>query len=160
MLTIDYKLTGSGWAECTIADGEQTCTVTASYLADAFGDLVLAAVAQLHWFDSLSFSFREEPGEFRWVFTSGQQHPDDIDLKILDPYDRYEGKPGSEGRLLFHTVCDRRDFAKAVQQVATKLLADYGEAGYLEKWVEYPFPTESLNELNRLLSRFTYVRTD
>ncbi len=152
-LQIDYKLTGSGWAECTIADGEKSCTVTVSYLTDALGDLVLAAVAQLHWFNGLSFSFEQEPGEFRWILTSSQ-HPDDVELKILDFYDQYERKPDSEGRLLFHTVCDRRDFANAVQQVATKVLADYGEAGYLEKWVEYPFPTESLNQLNRLIAKF------
>ena len=68
-LLIDYKLTGSGWAECTIADGEQSCTVTASYLSDAFGDLVLSAVVLLRWFNEVSFSFVEEPGEFKWVFT-------------------------------------------------------------------------------------------
>ncbi len=83
-LQIDYKLTGSGWAECTIADGEKSCTVTVSYLTDALGDLVLAAVAQLHWFNGLSFlalsrSPANSDGSLHQVSTC-----DDVELKILD----------------------------------------------------------------------------
>ncbi len=153
-LVIDYKLTGSGWAECTIADGGQSCTVTASYLSDAFGDLVLSAVALLHWFNALSFSFVEEPGEFRWVFTSKQDN--EIELKILDCSKRDRDLPSDdEGELLFQTVFAREKFGNAVLDAGKNLLGEYGEAGYLEKWVEYPFPTESLNELTRLLRRMS-----
>jgi len=151
-LVIDYKLTGSGWAECTIADSEQSCTVTASYLSDAFGDLVLSAVALLHWFNALSFSFEEEPGEFRWVFSSKSNN--EVELKILDCYDRERGwSPDDECKLLFQTVCSRETFSRAVLNAARNLLDEHGEAGYFEKWVEYRFPTESLNELTRLLER-------
>ena len=145
-LVIDYKLTGAGWAECTIADGEQSCTITASYLSDAFGDLVLSAVALLHWFNTLSFSFVEEPGEFRWVFSSKPNN--EIELRILDGYG-----PDDECELLFQTVCLRTVFGNAVLNAGNNLLKEYGEDGYLKKWVEYPFPTESLNELTRLLER-------
>lgn len=67
MLTIEYRLTGSGWAECTIhADGRQ-CDVSASYLSDALGKLVLAGVAVLAGAQSVSVGFDEEPGEYRWA---------------------------------------------------------------------------------------------
>ncbi len=153
-LVIDYKLTGSGWAECTIADGEQSCTVTASYLSDAFGDLVLSAVALLHWFNALSFSFQEEPGEFRWVFNTKSNN--EIELKILDPYYANRLRPSADGgQLIFQTAFTRETFGNAVLETGKKLLEEYGEAGYLEKWVEYPFPTESLSELGRLLERLS-----
>lgn len=54
MLKIDYRLTGSGWSECTIhADGRE-CEISASYLSDALGKLVLAGVAVLAGAQSVS----------------------------------------------------------------------------------------------------------
>lgn len=149
-LSIDYKLTGPGWAECTIADGEQSCTVTASYLSDAFGDLVLSAVALLRWFYALSFSFAEEPGEFRWVFTCKSNN--EIELKILDCYDRdRDWPPDEECKLLFQTVFTREMFGNAVLEAGNNLLEEYGEAGYLDKWMDHAFPTDRLNEVAQLL---------
>ena len=147
--TIDYKLTGSGWADCTISDGEQSCKITASYLADALGDLVLAANALLHWFNSVSFSFEEEPGEHRWELT--KRRSNDFELKIFTAYRDYEKDANLEYRLVFQTVVTAKEFGKAVHETATKLLADYGEDGYLERWQLYPFPSEGLNELTLLL---------
>ena len=148
-LRIDFKLTGAGWAECTIADGEKFCTITASYLSDAFGDLVLSAVTLLHWFNAVSFSFLEEPGEFRWVFTATRENQ--IELKIFGFDDDPNNPANDEVNPLFRTVCTRQAFGNAVLDAANHLLEEHGEAGYLEKWIEYPFPTERLNELARLI---------
>lgn len=66
-LTIDYQLTGAGWAACTIRFDQVACKITASYLSDALAKLVLGAlgvVAELH---SVSIGFDEEPGEYRWA---------------------------------------------------------------------------------------------
>jgi hypothetical protein len=151
-LTIDYKLTGSGRAECTISDGKSSCTVTASYLSDALGDLVLSAVVMLHWFNDLSFSFEEEPGEFRWIFTvAREKQPELLELKVLDFRYEHHGQPS---RLLFQTVCSAVVFGNAVLKAASDVLAEYGEAGYKERWVEYPFPTERVDELTRLLAKY------
>ena len=150
-LRIDFKLTGAGWAECTIADGEKFCTITASYLSDAFGDLVLSAVTLLHWFNAVSFSFLEEPGEFRWTLTAKTDNG--VELAIVDPtYDRDSDEPLAEGgNVLFQTIVTRQAFGNAVLTAGKNLLEEHGEAGYLEKWIEYPFPTERLNELARLI---------
>jgi len=43
VLTIDYQLTGSGWADCTIRPNERDYKLSASYLSDALGKLLLAA---------------------------------------------------------------------------------------------------------------------
>lgn len=47
MLKIDFRLTGSGWAECTVHADSHECEVSASYISDALGKLVLAGVAVL-----------------------------------------------------------------------------------------------------------------
>ena len=46
-LTIDYRLTGTGWAGCRVTDAGASCELTASYLSDALGSLVLAGNAVL-----------------------------------------------------------------------------------------------------------------
>jgi hypothetical protein len=147
-LTINWRLAGTGWAECAISDGEQSCKVTASYLSDAFGDLVLAAVALLRHFTGLSFSFEEEPGEYRWVVTPTRAN--EVELTILGFDDFYDSKPNSEAKVLFRTVCIPEAFATAVHQAASRLAAEYGNAQYLEKW-DHPFPSEYLKELSQRL---------
>lgn len=66
MLVIDYRLAGASWADCTIRVDRRECEVSASYLSDALGNLVLAAVAVLAGAHSISVAFDEEPGEYRW----------------------------------------------------------------------------------------------
>jgi hypothetical protein len=155
-LSIDYKLTGSGWAECTVADGDQSCTVTASYLSDAFGNLVLSAVAMLQWFNAVSFSFDEEPGEFRWLLWSRPNNS--LELKILDGYDR-DTNPArdDECKLLFSKMSTQVEFGDAVAKAGNTLLETHGEAGYFKRWVEYPFPTASFKQLVDLLKKHEHL---
>jgi len=161
-LSIEYKLTGPGWAECTIANADQTCTLTASYLSDAFGNLVLSAVAMLNWFKAVSFSFEEEPGEYKWDLECRPNNT--LDLRISEAYLNHSVDPSIwEYKLLFQTTSTQMQFGKAVAVAAKALLDEYGEAGYLEKWIEYPFPTESLRQLNEKVayySQFPHIFPD
>jgi hypothetical protein len=149
-LNITYRLTGIGWAECTISDADNTCTVSASYLSDALGNLVLAANALLSRFSSLAFGFDEEPGEYRWVISSPRLN--EIELQILGLGELWGGKPNSDGQLMFRTICTPETFAESVHGAAAAVLAEYGEAGYLEKWTEYPFPMAQFAQLSRMLA--------
>lgn len=149
-LCIDYRLTGLGWAECTIEDEVSSCTVSASYLGDALGDLVLSACAALRFFSRVSFCFEEEPGEYRWVILSPRLN--EIELRIYKFQESWGSKPDDQGALLFSTKCLPLTFAQAVHQAASKLLASLGESGYIEQWSEHPFPILPLRELERLLA--------
>ncbi|MCJ0763512.1 hypothetical protein [Variovorax terrae] len=150
-LNINYRLTGVGWAECTLSDDQSTCTVTASYLSDALHNLVLAAHALLSRFTKLSFSFDEEPGEYQWVITSPRLN--EIELQILSLGELWGDRPDSEGRRLFRTVCTPETFATAVHTAAAAVLAEHGESGYYEKWSEYPFPIAQFEQLSVALAR-------
>ena len=150
-LNITYRLTGIGWAECTVADADNTCTVSASYLSNALHSLVLSANALLSRFSSMTFSFDEEPGEYRWVISSPRLN--EIEIQILNLDELWGDKPNSEGRLLFKTTCTPETFAAAVHAAAAAVLAEYGEAGYLEKWSEYPFPMAQFEQLSCMLAR-------
>lgn len=149
-LHLDYQITSLGWAKCGIGDGNTTCTISASYLGDALGDLVLAACAALRYFGRISFSFEEEPGEYRWVIESPRLN--EIGVRIYEFSESRGSKPDAEGTLLFSTTCLPRSFAQAVHIAASRLLNELGESGYLEKWAEHPFPMLPFRELERLLA--------
>jgi hypothetical protein len=144
-IQIDYRLTGSGWAECNVSSDEQTCVLTASYLSDALRNLVLAANGVLAGFSTLTFRFDEEPGEFRWLITTPR--PNEIQIDILHFPELWGGRPDGEGNSLYRSRCRPIEFAQAVENAARRALEAYGESGYKEKWEEHPFPTAQYAEL-------------
>lgn len=149
-LSLSYKLTGLGWAECTLSDDESSTTITSSYLSDALGRLVLAAVAASSGFSRLAFSFEEEPGEYRWVINSPRTN--EIELKIFQFDYAYSDLPDEKGQLVFCTRCRPVIFAAAVRRAAVELLTTVGEAGYAKQWEQHPFPSRWLEDLNRILA--------
>ncbi len=148
-LSIEFSLTDLGWADIAVRCKGASCELTASYLSDALGDLVLSAVAVMTTFRRLSFSFEEEPGEYRWVITSPRIN--EIEVAILSFPDRWSDKPDGDGRLLFKARCLPEDYAAAVLAAAQNVLESDGEAGYLERWGRHPFPTARLHELQGLI---------
>ena len=150
-LAITYRLSGTGWAECSLTDGQASCDITASYLSDSLRCLVLAATAVISGFKRVSFGFDEEPGEYRWNICSPRLN--EIELEILTYSELWGGRPDADGRSLFKTRCLPEVFAETVHATAQQLLNEYGEAGYLKQWVEHPFPSAQLAELTRLLKQ-------
>lgn len=146
---ISYKLTGSGWAECTIGIDGQAIVTTASYLSDALGSLLQSVVDLMKGQTDATASFEEEPGEYRWRFQ--RVDAQNIKLCILWFDDLWDHAPDEEGRMLFETKCRLRTFAGAVLSASQQLLAEHGFDGYKDKWVQHNFPIELQNELKRLL---------
>jgi hypothetical protein len=147
-LSVHFRLIGTGWAECQIADETSSCTVTASYLSDALRHLLLAATAVVSEFRRVTFKFDEEPGEFRWVISSSLS---EIDITILEFRQLSGDSPDTQGAVRFRTVCRPRTFAEAVCNAATGVLSTLGESGYAEKWSAFPFPMLQYQELRRVL---------
>ncbi|MGV8838134.1 hypothetical protein [Cellvibrio sp.] len=153
-LKISYKLTGLGWSECELSDGKSSCIITASYLSDALGSMVLAATAIASSFSRASFSFDEEPGEYRWVISSPRLN--EIELSILGFSELWGGQPDSDGELIFNTRCLPVTFATAVLECATEVLNTHGIDGYEKKWAEHKFPLTQFQELKRLVEKLNY----
>jgi hypothetical protein len=130
-LAIDYRLTGTGWAECSLSDGEASCEITASYISDPLRSLVLAATAVVSGFTRLSFRFDEEPGEYRWNITSPRLN--EVELEILSFPELWGDRADAEGRCLFKTRCLPEVFAETVRATAERVLKEHGEAGYRAK---------------------------
>jgi hypothetical protein len=151
-IQIDYRLTGTGWAECNVSSGEQTCLLSASYLSNALRNLILAANGVLAGFSKLTFSFDEEPGEFRWVITSPRLN--EIKIEILEFQELWGGRSDTEGKSLYQSLCRPIVFAVAVEEAAKRVLQTHGESGYREKWSEHSFPTGQYVELVSAIQQY------
>ena len=148
-LTIEFEISGTGWARCKLADAQSSFTVTASYLSDALRHLLLAATAVISGFSCVTFRFDEEPGEYRWVITTPRIN--EVVVEILWFQELWGERPNSAGDVVFRTVCLPQAFAAAVSKAAHTVIGGMGETGYAERWAEHPFPKTQLQELDRLL---------
>lgn len=150
-LSVQYELVGTGWAKCVIADEESRCELTASYLSDALGKLVMGALGIQSGLQTVAFSFDEEPGEYRWVLRAIEGKDIEIELYAFDSLVNGNGDGIAHGRPLFTTACPANVFASAVRDAAASILEQHGESGYREKWAEHPFPTRLLYLLSESL---------
>lgn len=150
-IRIDYRLTGTGWADCTVHVNGAAHELSASYLSDALGNLVLAAAGLLSGLHSASASFDEEPGEFRWVL----EHAGGLGLvvRVIEFQELWGDRPNSEGKQLLRYECNPLEFAEAVESAATLVLSQHGMAGYKEQWVQHDFPEMQLALLRHFIQR-------
>ena len=140
-MEFNYRLTGSGWAEASVANGSVVATITASYLEDALGELLEAIGLLLEGANQARCSWEEEPGEYRWVFDrSGSE----VRLRVIAFEDNYSREPDDSGTVVFETSAPLRVVASAIADGAQRVLDEYGEAEYLRRWVDHPFPVEYL----------------
>lgn len=151
-LKIDYRLVGAGWAECTVEHAASKCYLSASYLSDALGNLVLAAVGVLAGLHCVETSFDEEPGEFRWAV---EWHDNtDVHVRVLRFDELWGNRLSAEGKELLGFTCHPLVFGEAVHKAASIVLAQHGLAGYKEKWVRHDFPQKQLELLHSYIQRW------
>lgn len=143
-----YNLVGLGWAEAELVDDAASATITASYLTDALADLLETVAGLLTGAWEGRCSWEEEPGEYRWTF---QQIGGRVDLRVLWFDDVYDEQPDERGRIVFATQQPLHVLASAIADGAARVLAEYGQDGYRERWHLYPFPTGLLTGVQDLL---------
>lgn len=151
-LAIDYRLTGSGWADCIVRTGGKDYEISASYLSDALGNLVLAAAAVLAGAHSISVGFDEEPGEYRWAVVRTDNGT--VTLTVLSFQELWGNRPDAEGTPLCSWTGHPVDLGRAVRDAAEAVLKAHGLAGYKERWAEHDFPSQQLELLKRYIAQW------
>ena len=140
----EYRLTGSGWAECHVAVGNRHVTVTASYTSDALGDLTRAVLQLKNGAISARAQFDEEPGEYRWIF---HRNTNFCTVQIL-MFSEFRGnQPDQVGKLIFYAECSFDAFLTAFIGALQAVLTRYGIEGYQARWIEYEFPLQDYQAL-------------
>jgi hypothetical protein len=149
ILTIDYRLAGSGWADCTIRSNGRECKLSASYLSDALGKLVLAAAAVLAGAHSVSVGFDKEPGEYRWSIVCTDAGA--MRVSILSFQDLWGNLPDADGTPMLSVTCAPLDFGNAVREAAEAVLSKHGLADYNAQW-GHDFPSKELDLLQSYIA--------
>lgn len=143
--SLSYALTGVGWSRGSLTIGGASLNFEASYLSDAFGDLVGGVLALLDGAPSVRFSFEMEPGEYRWICR--QTDNGGLAIQVLWFDERWTERPDAEGEVRFSAATQVVSFAQALKDCADELLVSHGLAGYLAQWVEAPFPAAEYRRL-------------
>jgi hypothetical protein len=149
-IQISYSLPGTGWSKCMVETGHARTELSASYLSDALGNLVLSAITVASGFQTVEFGFDKEPGEYRWSICGMENNA--IEVRIVEFQSRAANQATEMGRVLLSGITTRRDFARAVHLCATSVLDEYGVKGYAEKWAAHPFPERTLHLLGEAIA--------
>lgn len=146
--TFRLKVLEHGWAEGSLFDEDTNVIMRASYVFDGLGDLV-RTVKDLYlstdW--ERTCSWLEEPGELRWVFL---RTGDSVNVKVVAFPNWSPGLANDRGEVVFETTASLRRVATQVRGQMKRVLNEFGEDGYRERW-RHAFPTEALLELGRLI---------
>jgi hypothetical protein len=150
-VSVTYKLTGRGWAECSVEIGDRSACLTASYLSDALGDLVGALVVLLQGAPESTVAFAEEPGEYQWRFRRLPQ--DRVSTQIVWHCEWPAARLADGDREVMQAECRLRTLAGAVLAASQQVIGQWRDEGYQRQWVNHPFPRELQKELKRLLDQ-------
>lgn len=139
-----YDLTGTGWSVGELSYGDARTSLSASYLSDALGNLLTAVWMVGEGEEPARCSWDEEPGEYRWIFSSVG---DNVRLLVLWFDDLWGDAPDDTGEPVFDVEVSRQELVRAVSEAAQAVLDEYGEEGYKKKWVQHDFPLDTLRLL-------------
>ena len=148
-MNFSYRLMGLGCAKATLSHGGKTITMECSYMTDSLRDLLKTLENLLIRDGETRCSWDDEPGEYRWLFNRSESS---ASLRILYFSDINSQSPDFEGDVLIEFTSSLRDLALSILNGIQEVLNEYGEDGYLELWHEYPFPTEDLRTVQKLLA--------
>lgn len=151
-IRISYSLVGTGWSECVVETKDGRAELSASYLSDALGNLVLSAVSVASGFRTVEFGFDEEPGEYRWCIDSVDNNT--VRLRIFEFEELWGNKPIESGRLMLEVKATPLGYAKTVRACAEAVLQEHGLTGYAERWSEHEFPAQALELLGNVIARW------
>lgn len=73
-------------------------------------------------------------------------------VRIFWTLPRWKDQPHNVDTPIFDATCRIRTFAGEVLVELQRLLKEYGEAGYKERWVLHDFPSKRLRQLEELLA--------
>ena len=147
-MELHYELIGRGWARVSVEIEGRTIELIASYLSDALGDMAAGAIALLSGEQEVRFSFQDEPGEYRWIFTS--EGEEGLRLNILSFQDCFAAPSDHGGTVILEGSTARWEFASEVAEVLDRIVDSIGVVAYEAEWCG-AFPSQNREQLKRLL---------
>ncbi len=79
-MSFTWILSGTGWADCVVADDQAQAEITASYISAAPEELLTAVTRLVLGETETRAQFEAEPTAFRWIFHRGDT---DVWIQLL-----------------------------------------------------------------------------
>jgi hypothetical protein len=143
--SLTYELSGTGWADARIGNGQANREVRISYLHDSLRELGELALA-LHKGQAMgTVSFLDEPGEH--ILELSRVH-DELTFEVRW-YDDWTSLPDdtAECEVVLRGVTSANEFVAAVRSQLLRLLERHGLEGYKALWARHDFPDDVLEQL-------------
>jgi len=107
-----------------------------------------AAIGLRNGGQEVRFGFTDEPGEHECIVT--RTGADEVKIRVF--WYKDWTPPGNDtGEEVFTCDCSVPKFCEVVFACCKRLLDEYGEDGYKERWTAHEFPTATFERLSRLL---------
>ena len=137
-LKITIELDQGAWARCVFRPARKSHEFTIAYDSNGITKLIMAAIAVLTDYQSLSFTFHGTQSQ--WLFTAEHgSHSEQLDFEISEFYLQLSGSE-LETRSVVKFNCDAIVFGKAIFDAVSTLLQKSGVKAYNATWSNYPFP--------------------
>lgn len=151
----DYNLTGTGWAEVTFANENQSISFEVSYLSDPLSDLYegLNRLANSKT-DFEKIVFAEEPGEHTLLLTRQDNKELKVEIFWSDEWEEISviQKPVSNKYIVYSDIDSLENFIEAVCGGTQNLLKRINLKQYENRWHLYEFPIDSFSELKKTVN--------
>jgi hypothetical protein len=140
-MSLAWRLTGRGWADCTVADDRAEAEATASFISDAPEELLTAVARLIAGETETRVQFEAEPTVYRWIFC---REGDDARVRLLQLADG--SKHDKDGTEIWSSWQTTDALARAVIRGFDEAAYSYGESEYHGTWGR-PFPRFELEAL-------------
>ena len=143
-------LTGTGWAEITFANNNQTITFEFSYLSDPLAELYEALLRLTNNETNIEkVAFADEPGEHCLLLTRQENEKLKIEIFWSEEWEEINivPKATTKKELVYSDTDTLEDFIRVVCDGTENLLQRTSLEDYKTKWHLYEFPINSFNNL-------------
>jgi hypothetical protein len=151
----NYWLTGYGWAEVFFTSDLETVRFEVSYLSDPLDDLITALLELLtNSQNEISVDFFDEPGHHRLTLTLDSVKHVRVSLRMWAETESVADIPidPSSDKPYFETVSSLENLCSVVLEGIRDLRSRHSDSEYLDKWINYPFPSERFKLLEQVVS--------
>jgi hypothetical protein len=139
-----WVISGPGSANLLWTLEASTVRIHTTYVGDALGSVMRAAIDLRIGSSSTYATFEGEPGGTRVFFNRSD---DQGYVQIVD-FPRMSSKHSWEGGVLRWSGCvPVAEFVEGVRAMAEAILSEHGESGYARLWGGIPFPMRQLTVL-------------
>lgn len=121
--------------------------MTASYLHDSLDALARSAVDLRNGSSTATVVFMDEPGEHHLILSRARDDELRVEVRWFNDWASWNMHPADQFDTVFEGRTTIPAFVSAVVGVLDDVLKEWGVDGYLQKWVEHPFPKEMHGQL-------------